>query len=82
MTIDWLPIDEETYDYRRDALWPACNMSRARMFLLGEPMDHRGDEQHPNAPRFLAHLRDGDGCWVADRPVTVTEFMKLERRTP
>jgi len=73
----WTPISEETYDYRLEALWPACNMKRPRMFLLGEPYDHEGDGY---SARYLAHMQDTDGYWTGSRPVTRSEFMALDRR--
>ncbi len=72
LPLSWIEVTEEEYDEMLNILPPAY-MGRGG-FLVGEPMDHRGENGSPRFSAFLA--RDGKHL-KASRPMTIAEFFKI-----
>lgn len=69
---EWQQSDAEDHNDAFEALFPAAQ--RPGMFLMGEPMDHRGEG---GAPRFLVY-RCVDGVYTSgSRSITIAEFRIL-----
>jgi hypothetical protein len=69
---EWQASDAEDYDEAYNEL-PAAAM-RGKMFLFGEPMDHRGEG---GAARFLVYRCVDNVYTSGSRSITIAEFRIL-----